>query len=96
MNKDQIILSAVNSLMTMLRTVKLPEQVAISIIRRRPDDQAYPSEKWSVGNRVLQMLQGTEDARGFKQWAEVERSVKKGTHASWIFSPLTFKVKETD
>lgn len=96
MNKDQIILSAVNSLMTMLRTGKLPEQVAISIIRRRPDDQAYPSEKWSVGNRVLQMLQGTEDARGFKQWAEVERSVKKGTHAIWIFSPLTFKVKETD
>ena len=96
MNKEQIIKNAVDSLMTMLRTGKLPEQVAISIIRRRPDDEIYPSEKWSVGNRVLQMLQQTEDARGFKQWAEVERSVKKGAHAIWIFSPMTFKVKETD
>lgn len=95
MNKEQIIKNAVDSLMTMFRTGKLPEAVAFSIIRRRPEDE-IPSDKWSIGNRVLQMLQQTEDARGFKQWAEVKRSVKKGAHAIHIFAPLTFKVKETD
>ena len=95
MNKDQIIKNAVDSLMNMFRTGKLPEAVAFSIIRRSPGDE-IPSDKWSVGNRVLQMLQGTEDSRGFKMWAEKGRSVKKGAHAIWIFSPLTFKVKEMD
>ena len=95
MNREQIIKNAVDSLTNMFRTGKLPEAVAFSIIRRRPDDE-IPSDKWSVGNRVLQMLQGTEDSRGFKMWAKEERSVKKGAHAIWIFSPLTFKVKEMD
>ena len=92
---DQIIKNAVDSLMEMLRTGKLPEKVAFSIIRRHPED-AIPSDKWSIGNRVLQLLQGTEDARGYKQWAEVERNVKKGAHAIHILAPMTFKIKEAD
>lgn len=95
MNKDQIIKAAVDSLTNMFRSGKLPEAVAFSIIRRRPEDE-IPSDKWSIGNRVLQMLQGSEDSRGIRQWNSVERSVKKGAHAIWIFSPLTLKVKETD
>lgn len=95
MNKDQIIKRAVESLTNMFRTGKLPEAVAFSIIRCRPEDE-IPSDKWSIGNRVLQMLQQTEDSRGVRQWNAVERSVKKGAHAIWIFSPLTFKVKDTD
>lgn len=94
-NKDEIINNAVNQLLDMFQSGKLPERVAFSIIHRHPGD-VIPSDKWSIGNRILQMLQGTADARGYKQWQEVGRQVRKGAHAIHILSPLTFKVKETD
>ena len=54
--QDKIIKDAVDSLMEMLQSGTLPEQIAFSIIRRRPEDE-IPSDKWSIGNRILQMLQ---------------------------------------
>lgn len=94
-NKDQIIADAVDSLMDMFRTGRLPEKVAFSIIRKNPADK-IPSDKWSIGNRVLQLLQGTNDARGFKQWQEVGRTVKKGSTAIHILAPMTIKIKDKD
>lgn len=94
-NHDQIINDAVTQLLDMFETGKLPAKVAFSIIHRHPGD-VIPSDKWSIGNRILQMLQGTDDARGYKQWQEAGRQVRKGAHAIHILSPLTFKVKETD
>ena len=92
---DAIVKSAVDQLLDMFRTGQLPEKVAFSIIHRHAGD-VIPSDKWSIGNRVLQMLQGTADARGFKQWQEVGRYVRKGSHAIHILAPLTYKVKEKD
>ena len=94
-NKDEIINNAVNQLLDMFQSGKLPERVAFSIIHRHPGD-VIPSDKWSIGNRILQMLQGTADARGYKQWQEAGRQVRKGAHAIHILAPMTFKVKETD
>lgn len=94
-NKDEIIKNAVNQLLDMFQSGKLPERVAFSIIHRHPGD-VIPSDKWSIGNRILQMLQGTADARGYKQWQEAGRQVRKGAHAIHILAPMTFKVKETD
>lgn len=79
----------------MFRTGTLPAKVAFSIIHRHAGD-VIPSDSWSIGNRVLQMLQGTSDARGFKQWQEAGRHVKKGSHAIHILAPLTFKIREKD
>ena len=93
--KEEIIQNAVENLMDMFKTGKLPEKVAFSIIHRHAGDEV-PSDKWSIGNRVLQMLQGTEDARGFKQWESVGRHVAKGCHAIHILAPLTCKVKDKD
>lgn len=92
---DIIIKDVVDKLLDMFRTGKLPEKVAFSIIHRHPGD-VIPSDHWSLGNRILQLLQGTEDARGYKQWQSVGRQVKKGSHAIHILAPMTFKVKEKD
>ena len=93
--KDEIIKGAVDQLMDMFNTGKLPEKVAFSIIHRHPGD-VVPSDSWSIGNRILQMLQGTADARGYKQWQEAGRQVKKGAKAIHILAPLAYKVKDKD
>ena len=90
---DEIIKNAVDQLMDMFKTGKLPERVAFSIIHRHPGD-IIPSDSWSIGNRILQMLQGTADARGYKQWQGVGRQVKKGAKAIHILAPLVYKVKD--
>lgn len=46
-----------------------------------------PSAKWSLRNRVLMLLAGTTDARGFKQWQDVDRHVTKGSKAVHILGP---------
>lgn len=48
-----------------------------------------PSRAWSWSNRLLVQIHGHSDARGFQQWKEVGRSVKKGAKAFYILSPIT-------
>lgn len=55
-----------------------------------------PSAKWSIGNQIAMIVQGTHDARGFNQWGEVGRKVKKGAKAIYILAPNTFKVRSAD
>lgn len=96
MKKDNIILyqEAVNSLLSMFESGQMPEAVAFNIIRRQKGVVYKPSDNWSIGNQILQMIQGTSDARGFKQWLEVGRHVIKGRQAIHILAPMTFKVKK--
>ncbi len=51
-----------------------------------------PADKWSFLNRVLMYLNDTEDARGFRQWQQVGRYVKKGSKAFYIIAPVTKKI----
>lgn len=67
--------------------VSLPEAVARTLIVGGAGTR--PSDFWSLSNRLVMWLSGTEDARGFKQWKKAGRSVKKGTRAIWILAPLT-------
>jgi hypothetical protein len=53
-----------------------------------------PADKWSFLNRVLMCLNDTEDARGFRQWQQVGRFVKKGSKAFYIIGPVTKKITE--
>ncbi len=46
-----------------------------------------PSANWSLLNRILVFLSGTQDARGFRQWKEAKRYVKKGAKAIYILVP---------
>jgi hypothetical protein len=53
-----------------------------------------PADKWSFLNRLLMYLNNTEDARGFRQWQQVGRYVKKGSRAFYILAPMLKKVMD--
>ena len=55
-----------------------------------------PSSKWSFTNRTLMFLAGTGDARGYRQWQEVDRFVKKGARAIYILVPCFKKKADED
>ena len=50
-----------------------------------------PAAQWSLLNRTLMLIAGTQDARGFRQWQEVGRYVKKGSKAITILAPRFIK-----
>ena len=51
-----------------------------------------PSSRWSLLNRTIMFISGTADARGFKQWQQAGRYVKKGSKALYILVPYFRKV----
>lgn len=91
--REQIIGEAAQNLLKMFETGQMPEAIARTMIRRKEGDD-QPSFHWSIGNQILMHGQGTDDARGFNQWKEVGRYVKKGASAVWILAPMTRKITE--
>jgi len=73
------------------RPETLPQALAPIFIHRKDD---VPCRKWSWHNQLVTALCGTTDARGFRQWEEVGRKVKKGCHAVWILAPCVKTVRE--
>ena len=55
-----------------------------------------PSEQWSYLNRIIMWMNGTYDARGYRQWTKVGRHVKKGAVAFHIFAPRFQKDKKEE
>ena len=72
---------------------QLPEAIAPIFIRRNHD---VPCRSWSWSNQILTALAGTSDARGFRQWKQVNRHVKKGAKAFNILAPCSKKMTQTD
>jgi antirestriction protein ArdC len=70
----------------------IPEAVAYSMFAIKD----IPSAKWSILNRIIMFLSGTNDARGFRQWNEVNRYVKKGSKGFYILVPHIRKVENKD
>jgi len=81
---DAKIQTALNGIVEAFKTGAIPKAVAYSMFPQR----ASPSSQWSFRNRVLMTIAGTGDARGFRQWKEVDRAVKKGAKAFYILIPL--------
>jgi hypothetical protein len=71
----------------------VPQALAVATI---PPQAGIPSARWSWSNRLLQFLADTSDARGFRQWQEAGRHVKKGARAFHILGPVVKKVSDTD
>ena len=71
----------------------VPKALAVATI---PPQAGIPSAKWSWSNRLLQFLADTSDARGYRQWQQAGRQVKKGSKAFAILGPKTVKRTETD
>jgi len=72
----------------------IPEAIAHSMFPI-PD---LPSSRWSFLNRIAIALSGTNDARGYRQWMQVNRHVKKGAKAIYILVPrlIMRNVKKDD
>jgi len=51
-----------------------------------------PADKWSFLNRLLMYCNNTDDARGFNQWKQAGRYIKKGSKAFYILAPSFKKV----
>jgi hypothetical protein len=47
-----------------------------------------PISKWSMGNQLLAILAGTDDARGYRQWQDAGRHVRAGSKAFRILGPV--------
>jgi len=87
--KDRI-KQTLTSILEEFKSGQIPETVAYAAF----PPFKVPSVKWSLLNNILMMINGTRDARGFKQWLEVNRRVKKGAKAFYIFAPRIKKEKK--
>lgn len=76
--------SAIDSILDMVKNGSIPDAIAHHIVDVAPD---APCRTWSAVNRMILYTNRTADARGYKQWAEVGRHVKKGAKAFHIFVP---------
>lgn len=71
---------AVKNLIEMFANKSFPEQIALTIIKRRSGEDVRPCDKWSIGNQLIMLfIGGTDDARTLKQWNAVGRKVMKGS-----------------
>ncbi len=69
----------------------LPGPLATLFIKRQDN---IPCRKWSWRNQLLVALAGHTDARGFRQWQEMNRFVKKGERAFQILAPILKTVRD--
>ncbi len=79
-------------ILELFKSGNVPKEIAPIFIRR--DDDA-PCRQWSWRNQLLVALCGYHDARGYRQWMEVGRHVRKGERAFHILVPLNTTVRET-
>jgi hypothetical protein len=71
----------------------LPAPLAQVFLYRKDN---VPCRSWSWRNRLLVALHGQADARGFRQWEQVGRHVRKGEKAFHILSPCLKTVVNED
>ncbi|MCC7508382.1 MAG: M48 family peptidase [Planctomycetes bacterium] len=79
---------ATRHVLTVWEGGNLPAIIAQSVLAAK---SATPCSKWSLGNRIAMIAQGTHDARGFQQWKEAGRNVRKGSKAIYILGPCFVK-----
>ena len=81
-----------NAILDRFKSGDIPAAVAHSMLPV-PD---IPSRNWSLLNRTLMFLAGTQDGRGYRQWQHANRYVKKGSKAFHILVPFVKKVQDKD
>jgi len=84
--------ATVSSIIASFESGDIPEAIAYSMFPIAD----IPSAKWSLLNRTLMFLSGTQDARGFRQWKQTGRYVKKGTKSFRILVPCIVKTENEE
>jgi len=82
----------INKIVNAFRTGKLPEALSQTFLSRGN----FTCDNWSLMNKLIMALNDTHIAMGFKQWLEVGRCVRKGTHGFSILAPVTAKTKRKE
>lgn len=85
--KNNKIQSAIVGLLDLFRSGEIPEKIAIATNPKFD----VPSSKWSLNNRLIQLVHGTFDSRGIRQWREAGRKIKKGVKAIYILAPKEYQ-----
>ncbi len=84
---------AAERILNLFQSGDVPAALAPIFIQRHDD---LPCRAWSWSNQILTALAGHDDARGFRQWEEVGRYVKKGERGFPIMVPMHAKREEQD
>lgn len=84
---------AAQKILRLFESGDLPAALAPIFIRRK---DSIPCRAWSWSNQLLTVIAGYDDARGFRQWEEVSRHVKKGEHGFPILVPCHAKREVRD
>ena len=71
--KAEKITSTLHNIIQLFEAGNVPEAIAIATFPRFD----VPSSAWSLANRLLMMIAGTSDARGWQQWQMAGRYIKK-------------------
>src|SRR5690606_20745899 len=77
--------------MDLFQSGDVPAALAPMFIRRHENT---PCRAWSWSNQLLVALYGHDDARGFRQWEQVGRHVRKGEKGFPILIPCHVKREE--
>ncbi|MCW8132663.1 MAG: hypothetical protein KIS92_20110 [Planctomycetota bacterium] len=85
--------SAANAILEAFRAGAIP--AALKTVFLNPKD-GRPCALWSWSNQVLAAIFGQGDARGFQQWKQVNRSVRKGEKAFYILVPIVKECETTN
>lgn len=83
--------SCANRIIEAFRSGRVPQALSKVFIKRNDNT---PCRAWSWSNQLLTALAGFDDARGFRQWLDVGRAVRKGEKAFFILAPIAKPVKE--
>ena len=87
---DGRVKNELDRLVNLFKSESLPDTIQRAFI----SNGNKPSAKWSLSNKIIMLANETVDARGFNQWSQVNRYVKKGSRAMYILAPKIIKVKE--
>jgi hypothetical protein len=87
--------AALEQVVEQFKTGDLSPIVKIARLQRNGD--TVPSDRWSLSNRILAFVQtGSYDCRGYRQWQQVGRYVKRGSKAAFIFAPVLIPQEDPD
>ena len=81
------------SILLTFKEGNLPRALAPVFIRRK---DGVPCRQWSWSNQLVCILNGTHDARGFRQWHEAGRYVARGGSGFRILAPCLREEKFVD
>lgn len=88
---------AEESMRKVLQQFKSGDLSPITRVARLRLSEEAPANKWSLSNKVLAYAQSGElDCRGFRQWEQVGRLVKKGERAVYILRPVMVRKRKED